>query len=142
MTKISRTEAWILGVTLLFVMVTTGWFFLQNNRHDVTRIEISRQDAPSEGLLPAEEDNPAPGILEGERIDINIAPAGDLERLPGIGPARARDIVAYRESVGPFQQPESIMKVSGIGEKTYAKIADYITVGEGGEGHAADSGGG
>lgn len=142
MTKISRAEAWILGLTLLFAAATAGWFLHQNQNHDLVRIEVSRSGAPARVERAGEDTNPAPGLLEGERININTAPVGDLERLPEIGPARAHDIVAYRESMGPFASVEAIMKVSGIGEKTYAKIADYITVSEGGDGHAADSGGG
>ena len=142
MTKLSRAEAWVLGLTLLFAVGTAGWFLHQNKSHEVIRIEVSRSESPAGAEMTAEEDHPAPGLLEGERININTAPEGDLERLPGIGPARARDIVAYRESAGPFEQPESIMEVSGIGEKTYARIANYITVSEGGDEHAADSGGG
>jgi competence protein ComEA len=142
MTKISWAEAWILGLTLLFVAATTGWFLHQNTNRELVRIEVSRAAAPAGAALTAEDTNPAPGLLEGERININTAPAGDLERLPGIGPARARDIVAYRETMGPFAATESIMEVSGIGEKTYERIANYITVSEGGDGYAADSGGG
>ncbi len=142
MTKISKAEAWILGVTLLFAVAAAGWFLHQNTGHDLIRIEVSRSDAPAGAERTAEDANPAPGILEGERININTAPEGDLERLPGIGPARARDIVAYREAAGPFATAEAVMEVSGIGEKTYAGIADYITVSEGGDGYAADSGGG
>ncbi len=142
MTKISRAEAWILGLTLLFVLAAAGWFLHQNKPHGMVRIEVSRADVPMAADSTAEDANPAPGLLEGERININTAPAGDLERLPGIGPTRARDIVAYRESMGPFAAAESIMEVSGIGEKTYEEIANYITVSEGGDGDAAHSGGG
>ena len=142
MTKISRAEVWILGLTLLFVAVTTGWFLHQNANRELVRIEVSRAGAPVGTAMTAEDTNPAPGLLEGERININTAPSGDLERLPGIGPARARDIVAYREAMGPFAKAESIMEVSGIGEKTYERIVNYITVSEGGDGYAADSGGG
>lgn len=140
MTKISRVEAWILGLTLLFVAATTGWFLYENQNRELVRIEVSRAAGSVETVVTA--DNPAPGLLEGERININTAPTGDLERLPGIGPARARDIVEYRETMGPFAGVESILEISGIGEKTYERIVDYITVSEGGDGYAADSGGG
>lgn len=69
-------------------------------------------------------------MLDGERMNINEATAEDLTRLPGIGPARAEDIVAYRESYGDFQTSEEIMKVSGIGEKIYERMSPYISVSE------------
>ena len=62
-------------------------------------------------------------------IDINRASAEELQRLPGVGPATAEKIVAYRETYGPFEVPEDLKKVSGIGEKTFAKMADLVTAG-------------
>ena len=52
-----------------------------------------------------------------------------LESLPGIGPKLAARIVDYRAANGPFQSPEELMNVSGIGEKTYAGLAEQITAG-------------
>ena len=61
-------------------------------------------------------------------MNINRASAEELEALPGIGPATAQKIVADRESAGPFETPEDLTRVSGIGEKKYASIADLICV--------------
>ena len=63
------------------------------------------------------------------RIDINRADAGELERLPVIGPVRAADIVRYREEHGPFAKPADLLKVRGIGPKTYERIEPFITIG-------------
>lgn len=62
------------------------------------------------------------------KININTASAAELTALSGIGEVTAQKIVAERESVGPFSSPEDIMRVSGIGEKKYAQIADSICV--------------
>ena len=48
--------------------------------------------------------------------------------LRGIGEARARDIIAYREKHGDFQRIEDIKKVSGIKDAAFQKIKDDITV--------------
>ena len=48
--------------------------------------------------------------------------------LPGIGEEKAKTIIAYRNEHGPFEKIEDIMNVSGIGEKLFEKIKDYITV--------------
>ncbi len=64
-----------------------------------------------------------------QRIDINTAETWLLSALPGIGPAHAADIVAYREANGPFRRVEDLLKVTGIGPATLDKIEDYISVG-------------
>ena len=71
------------------------------------------------------------GACPGEaaaKININRASVEELTTLPGIGPARAERIVAYREKNGYFSDPSEIMDVSGIGESIYESIADLITV--------------
>ncbi len=61
-------------------------------------------------------------------LDLNRATEAELEQLPGIGPSRAQEIVAYRESHGPFASVEEIQQVPGIGPTTYERIAPYLTV--------------
>ncbi len=62
-------------------------------------------------------------------ININSAVAKELDSLPGIGPTYASRIVEYRTVNGAFGSTRDIVKVKGIGEATYAKIKDKITVG-------------
>ena len=64
------------------------------------------------------------------KLNINTATAEELEFLSGIGESRAADIIAYREANGAFSRIEDIMQISGIGEKTFEKIKEQITVGE------------
>lgn len=64
------------------------------------------------------------------KIDINSATGMELETLSGIGSSRAADIIKYREENGNFSRIEDLMKVSGIGEKTFEEIKEQITVGE------------
>ena len=61
-------------------------------------------------------------------VDLNTADAETLQTLPGIGPAKAAAIIAYREEHGPFRIVEDITNVSGIGEGILSQIIDYITV--------------
>jgi competence ComEA-like helix-hairpin-helix protein len=63
----------------------------------------------------------------GARVNINSAGADELAKLPGIGPAKARAIIEYR-SEAPFQKPEDLRKVKGIGDKLYERVKDQITV--------------
>ena len=88
---------------------------------DGEQIKIPNQ-AEAE-LLLAEERQAESGM-----IDLNQATKEQLMTLTGIGEARAKDILAYREEHGNFQAIEEIMKVPGIKEAAFAKIKDEIVV--------------
>lgn len=61
-------------------------------------------------------------------ININTASATELEKLPRIGPKMAQRIITYRTQHGPFRRKEDLMKVKGIGKKTFEKLKDLITI--------------
>ena len=65
-------------------------------------------------------------LAQGETLDPNRSGEEDLDRLPGIGPATARAVVAEREERGGFSRPEDLLRVSGIGPATLAKIVQYL----------------
>jgi competence protein ComEA len=69
----------------------------------------------------------APASSAGERVNINSANADELARLPGVGPAKARAIIDYRAE-SPFQRPDDLRKVKGIGDKLFERLRDQITV--------------
>ncbi len=62
------------------------------------------------------------------KVDLNRADAATLQTIPGIGPSKAQRILEYRETSGPFAKIEDIKNVSGIGNKTFESIRDYLTV--------------
>jgi len=64
------------------------------------------------------------------KININTASSSELQQLPRVGVKVAQRIVDYREKHGKFQRIEEIMKVQGIGEKTFEEMKDQITVGD------------
>lgn len=64
----------------------------------------------------------------GGKININTAGATELDKLSGVGPALAERIIQYRTEHGPFAQPEDLKNVSGIGDKTYEKMASQVAV--------------
>ena len=84
------------------------------------------QDAPNNGST-AEGSDPASAAGD-DAININTATLDQLDTLPGIGPAIGQRIIDYREKIGGFRHIEEITQVSGIGEATFAKIKDSITV--------------
>lgn len=71
---------------------------------------------------------PEGGVTSPDKININMATQEELEKLPGIGPARAGAIIRDREENGPFRSLEEITRVSGIGEKTLENIKDMINL--------------
>ncbi|MCB9731106.1 MAG: helix-hairpin-helix domain-containing protein [Deltaproteobacteria bacterium] len=73
---------------------------------------------------------PAPAA---DKLDINVATAEDLRAVDGIGVAKAKAIIAYRDAHGPFGTMGELTRVDGIGAKTAAKIAEKFEVrGDGG----------
>lgn len=71
-------------------------------------------------------------IFADHNVNINTAGVSELETLDGIGEVKAQAIIDYRNANGPFQKVEDIKNVSGIGDATFDKIKDHITVGSGG----------
>lgn len=62
------------------------------------------------------------------KININTASLDELVMLDRIGPKYAQRIIEYRETAGPFTAAEDIMKVKGIGMKTFEANKDKISV--------------
>lgn len=114
---------------------------------DVERVNLADylRDAqqvhiPRRGSTPPPAPTPLGGAPEGVRaapggvaisgglINLNTASQAELETLPGIGPAYAQNIIAYREAHGPFQRLEDLLEVSGIGPTRYAQLKDLVTI--------------
>lgn len=68
------------------------------------------------------------GSPENLNVNINSANLKELESLPGIGPVIARNIIEYRTGNGPFKRKEELKKVTGIGEKKYEQIKNFISI--------------
>ncbi len=63
-----------------------------------------------------------------QKLNLNRASAEELMQLPGIGPAKAEQIIAYRQEKGDFKQIEDIMNIQGIKSAAFEKIKDDIYV--------------
>jgi competence protein ComEA len=70
----------------------------------------------------------AQAVFASQKININKATAAELVVLNGIGMKTAEKIVAYRNDHGDFKAIAEIVNVKGVGDKTFAKMADQITV--------------
>ena len=65
--------------------------------------------------------------IEG-KVNINTATEAQIALLPGLGPKLATEVVTYRTNNGGFKTIEDIKKVSGVGDKKFEKIKDYVVL--------------
>lgn len=138
--KISWLEGLVLLLTALFIVGTLLWFWAGEPAGEVT---FTGTGEPSQ--TETVEAPEAPGLLEGEVIDLNTATLSDLKRLPGIGEKKGQAILDWRQANGGFQSVEELVNVRGIGEGILSQLRPYVTVGtpaaeEGGT-YGTDSGG-
>lgn len=68
----------------------------------------------------------APSLVVVFQVDINTAAWPEIAALPGIGPTRARQIVQWRETNGPFVSIDDIARIHGIGPATLKRIGPYL----------------
>ena len=115
---LTKSEWGLLVLTALFLILMVGL--------------AERSDAPGEaGTYTITTRRPAqePVVPESALpVNINTATAEELDVLPGIGPALAGRIIAYREEHGPFAAAEDLLEVSGIGETVLDGLRDQIVL--------------
>lgn len=62
------------------------------------------------------------------KININTADEATLTSLKGIGPAKAKEIIDYRQKNGPFKTVDDLVKVKGLGDKIVSQLRDQLSV--------------
>ena len=128
--KVTKTEALLLAMTLVFLLLTGAIFVLRSRSGGaeyVVRNETMRaaaEETPPASVL--EEEPPVPSAEN--PLNINMADAAALDTLPGIGPVLAGRIVEYRSTHGAFSKKEDLMLVEGIGVGIYGVLRAVITV--------------
>ena len=117
--------------TRIFEVIELAGGLTQN----ASEVAINLADEVSDGqqiYVPDQEE--AVGISfaqesqESGLVNINTADSAMLQTLPGIGQQKAEQIIQYRESHGGFSSIEEIKNVSGIGDSTYERLKQSITV--------------
>ena len=97
--------------------------------HDEEQIYVPQKGEESFPVSPPSGPSaPSSSSQEGGKVNINTATAEKLDTLPGVGPSIAQRIIDYRTTNGPFQSIEDIKNVKGIGDATFEKLKDKITV--------------
>jgi len=61
-------------------------------------------------------------------VNLNTASVSELDSLPGIGPTYAQRIIEYRQSNGGFKSTDELKNVKGIGDKTFDKLKNSVTI--------------
>lgn len=117
MGKVTKTEIFLLVLTLLFAAAAAVLFFTGRPRSEGYTVTTQRDDA-------------GPQEPQSGPLNINTATAAQLETLDGIGPVLAQRIVDYREANGPFASVDGLLEVKGLGPGILEAIRPQITAEE------------
>lgn len=89
-----------------------------------TKEEIKKLNLEKEPIKEKDKTDSASSNL----ISLNKASLEELITLPGIGEAKAKIIIEYREKCGKFESIEELKNIKGIGDALYEKLESYITI--------------
>ncbi len=96
----------------------------------LSRAPVAETEAPTVSATHAQQhpqiSAEALRLRDGKPLRINRANENDLVLLPGVGPAKAKAIVAYRKNHGAFRNANDLTRVSGLGVRSVAKLHDLI----------------
>lgn len=98
--------------------------------HSRDEVEAMTEHQPTEMMTNLVVSSSNDEEYASELVNINSADLDGLMTLPNIGPKKAEAIINYRQEFGSFRIIEDIMNVSGIGQKTFDNLKDYIIVTE------------
>jgi competence protein ComEA len=100
---------------------------------DPSRLNLAAPLSDGQELnVPFQIPTPLPGTAlpastpAGKKINLNTATLEELDSLPGIGPVLAQRIIDFRQTYGPFQSVDDLLRVKGIGSALLDKIRDLV----------------
>lgn len=124
----------------MVVYVFTNYeYSLLNTKDEITECNCPKQDIStctnkgasvitSDENKPEELPNSNSETENNNKININIASKETLTSLSGIGDAKAQKIIDYRNENGLFKSIEDLKNISGISEKLFEQIKEFITI--------------
>lgn len=116
----------LICLTAVFFFFILGFFLGRNSRQGTLSLEVIQASGSVTEPVPETQTEAKAGPFP---ININTATAEELTALPGIGQSLAQRITDYRRKHNGFSSIEELLNVSGIGEKRFDAIRDYITIG-------------
>lgn len=126
------------GDRVLDLIEKAGGFSKNANRNSVNlaqRVEdqmllyvLSMDELAPNTAVPLVQGGGSGTTQQEGRININTASESDLQEITGIGPSKAEAIIQYRTEKGSFKDIEELKEISGIGEKTFEKLKDEVTI--------------
>jgi competence protein ComEA len=129
----SDAETRALGRAAVLILLASlarwGWDRAAPSPGGVEEGEAATLLARSRALADEEAARSRP-LEPGERLDPNTASEAELDRLPGVGPATARAIVAYRAGHGPFRRIEELGAVRGVGAAALRRMGPHVALSE------------
>lgn len=117
--KFSKAEWAGIFLTAGVLAFFSGWYARGTLGQDAYTVAAQR--------LPQSPSTAVQTFVPEHVVDLNSASFSDLLTLPGIGETRAQAILDYRTDHGPFQWPEDLTDVPGIGQSVYERLAPYVT---------------
>lgn len=117
-----------LTVCAAALLSLTTLSFAQTNTQETATPKAAPVVAKKKAETKKSEKAPKAAKAEVGTVSLNKATAKELESLPGIGPAIAERIVAYRTEQGKFSEISELMEVKGIGEKKLAQLRSHLTL--------------
>lgn len=129
--RLSRDEKRALGFVALLLILAFAVRLREPDvrlAEDLAALDVTAAAAATAQLAAA--GSATRPLLEGERLDVNTAPAEELQRLPRIGPALAERIVAERNANGGFRSgAELVARVPGIGDRMLELLEPHLSFG-------------
>jgi len=92
----------------------------------------------SAGALRTQSGRKGAQHAKGGKLDLNTANHDDLMQVEGVGAHTADQIIRYREENGPFQNTEELCQVPGIGEATFNRLKEMVSISAGERSHESE----
>jgi competence protein ComEA len=112
----------------LFEAITLAGGVTQNADEDAFFPGLVVEQGKSYYIAPLYDPNDVCMSTKLEKVGLNSAPASELTKLSNIGDSIANAILSYRQQHGSFTHLEQVMLVSGIGQATFTRIRNHITL--------------
>lgn len=99
--------------------------------------KIGEEPSEIQAIASDQQSTPTPSTQTGsgsqtgsqsDKVNLNTADEATLMTLNGVRPSKAKAILSYRDDSGPFKTIEDLKNVTGIGDKTFENLRDFITV--------------